>query len=99
MDAAPAAETAAVVERYARFARDEAPGRSALYAEWAAGVAGDAAVAGILARIPATRRQPPLVFAVTRMLGAPEAAFPDWAAWVRGHADELVAEASIRRLQ
>ncbi|MBD3942775.1 DUF2332 domain-containing protein [Microbacterium sp. NEAU-LLC] len=103
MDAAPdetsAAEQAGTVERYARFARDEAPGRSALYEDWAAGVAGDALIAGILARIPATRRQPPLVFAVTRMLGAPERPFPDWAAWVREHADDVVAAASIRRLQ
>jgi hypothetical protein len=95
----PDAETAAVVERYARFARDEAPGRSDLYADWARGVAADPDLAAILARIPATRRQPPLVFAVTRMLGAPEAAFPAWAAWLRGHADEAVAEASVRRLQ
>ncbi|GAA5203059.1 DUF2332 domain-containing protein [Microbacterium jejuense] len=96
---APPDETAAVVERYARFAREEAPGRSELYAEWADGVAGDADLAGILALIPATRRQPPLVFAITRMLGAPEQRFPVWAAWVRDHADEVVAEASLRRLQ
>lgn len=92
-------DEAAVVERYARFARDEAPGRSALYAEWAAGVAADPVVAGILARIPATRRQPPLVFAVTRMLGAPEASFAPWARWLVAHADEVVAEASARSLQ
>lgn len=89
-------ETVAVVERYGRFARDEAPGRSALYAEWAAGVAGDPEASAILARIPATRRQPPLVFAVARMLGAPDGEF---LAWLRGHADEVVAEASVRRLQ
>lgn len=104
MDAAAEHESAAAerqrtLERYARFARDEAPGRSVLYAGWAAGVAGDDTIAGILARIPATRRQPPLVFAVTRMLGAPEADYPAWAAWVRGHADQVVAEASRRRLQ
>ncbi|MEV4689120.1 DUF2332 domain-containing protein [Microbacterium sp. LWH3-1.2] len=92
-------ETDAVVERYARFARDEAPDRSALYAEWADGVAADALLAALLARIPATRRQPPLVFAVTRMLGAPEDAFPAWAEWLREHADEVVAAASVRRLQ
>ncbi|MFE7844219.1 DUF2332 domain-containing protein [Microbacterium sp. NPDC057407] len=90
---------AAVAERYARFARDEAPGRSELYEEWAAGVARDAEVQAVLARIPATRRQPPLVFAVTRMLGAPEAAFPLWAGWLFEHADEVVAEASRRSLQ
>ena len=89
----------AVVERYARFARDEAPGRSALYAGWAAGVAESPRVAEILARIPATRRQPPLVFAVSRMLGAPEEDFPAWEEWLIGHADELVAEASRRSLQ
>lgn len=92
-------ETAAVVERYARFARDEAPGRSALYAQWARGVADDVELAAILARIPATRRQPPLVFAVTRMLGAPEAGLPAWSAWLRAHADDTVAETSVRRLQ
>ena len=95
----PDAATAAVAERYDRFARDEAAGRSPLYAGWAAGVAADAAVAGILARIPATHRQPPLVFAVSRLLGAPEAAFPVWAAWLHEHAEEVVAEASRRRLQ
>lgn len=90
---------AAVVERYGRFARDEAPGRSALYAEWAAGVALDREVAQILARIPAERRQPPLVFAVTRLLGAPEAPFPEWSQWLVSHADDVVAEASRRSLQ
>jgi hypothetical protein len=92
-------EAAAVAERYGRFARDEAPGRSPLYAAWAAGVAADPAVAAILARIPATHRQPPLVFAVTRMLGAPEAPFPQWARWLSAHAAEVVAEASDRSLQ
>jgi len=95
----PDAATAAVAERYARFARDEAPGRSPLYADWAGGVAADPGLAAILARIPAAHRQPPLVFAVTRMLGAPEEASPVWAAWLREHADEVVAEASVRRLQ
>lgn len=90
---------AAVIERYARFARDEAPGRSALYEEWAAGVASHAEVARLLARIPPTRRQPPLVFAVTRMLGAPEAPFDAWAHWLAEHIDAVVAEAQTRSLQ
>lgn len=91
--------TADVVARYARFACDEAPGRSDLYAQWAAGVAGDEALAAVLARIPANRRQPPLVFAVTRLLGAPEGGYDAWAAWVHDHADEVVAETSSRMLQ
>lgn len=94
MDAA-----AEVAERFGRFARDEAPGRSALYSEWAEGVASDDLVTGILGRIPATHRQPPLVFAVTRLLGAPERSYPEWAAWVRAHADDVVAQCSAHSLQ
>lgn len=92
-------EIVVVRERYARFAADEAPGRSALYEEWASGVAGDEELCAVLARIPATRRQPPLVFAVTRLLGAPETSFASWREWMRSHADAVVAEASVRSLQ
>jgi hypothetical protein len=98
MDAAPPVAVE-VADRYGRFAREEAPGRSVLYGQWAAGVADDAEVAAVLGRIPATHRQPPLVFAVTRMLGAPEASYPVWAGWVLAHADAVVAECSARSLQ
>lgn len=91
--------TDAVQERYARFARDEAPGRSPLYAEWATGVAGDEAVRRVLLRIPARNRQPPLVFAVTRMLGAPAGGYPRWREFVLEHADRIVAECAGRSLQ
>jgi hypothetical protein len=90
---------AEVQERYRRFAQDEAPGRSALYEEWAAGISADAATAAILARIPAARRQPPLVFAVTRLLGAPLAPFAEWSSWLAAHADAVVAEGARRGLQ
>lgn len=91
--------TDAVQERYARFARDEAPGRSVLYAEWAAGVADDDEVRRVLARIPETRRQPPLVFAVTRMLGVGLVGYPQWRRFVLRRADEVVAECTRRSLQ
>lgn len=94
MDAA-----AAVAERFGRFAREEAPGRSELYAQWACGVESDPTLCAILGRIAPAHRQPPLVFAVTRMLGAPEEAYPRWAAWVAAHADAVVAECSRRSLQ
>lgn len=97
MDAA--AESAAVAERFARFARDEAPGRSPLYGQWAAGVAADADVQRVLARIPATRRQPPLVFAVTRLLGSGEPDFAAWRDWLLAHADAVAVEATRRSLQ
>ncbi|WP_404475341.1 DUF2332 family protein [Microbacterium aerolatum] len=91
--------TDAVRERYDRFATEEAPGRSAVYEDWARGVASDPAVQAVLARIPDTRRQPPLVFAVTRMLGAPLAGFAQWRAFVLAHADAVVEECSRRRVQ
>lgn len=91
--------TAAVRERYARFAREEAPGRSEVYEEWATGVAADDVVSGILARIPETHRQPPLVFAVSRLLGAETVGYAAWRAFVVAHADSLVAECSARRIQ
>ncbi|BDV31310.1 DUF2332 domain-containing protein [Microbacterium terricola] len=92
-------DLSAVADRYRRFAQTEAPGRSALYGEWAAGVAADVEIAGIIARIDAARRQPPLVFAVTRMLGAPESGYPAWAAWLRANADAVVRECGRRALQ
>lgn len=93
------AEAAAVAERYGRFARDEAPGRSALYTAWAATVADDPQVQRVLARIPARHRQPPLVFAVTRLLGAGETDADRWRAWLLAHADAVVAECGRRSLQ
>ena len=91
--------TDAVQLRYARFAAEEAPGRSELYAEWSRGVAADPEVSAVLARIPENRRQPPLVFAVTRMLGAGLTEYAQWREFVRAHADAIVEECSSRRLQ
>lgn len=91
--------TDAVQQRYARFAVQEAPGRSDLYAEWAAGVADDPEVQALLARIPENRRQPPLVFAVTRMLGVGSAAYRGWREFVIARADDVVAECAGRCLQ
>jgi hypothetical protein len=93
------AEARAVSERFARFARDETPGRSELYGEWATGVAGDRETAALLARIPANRRQPPLVFAVTRLLGVPETTYADWATWLPAHIDAVITECVRRGLQ
>ncbi|MFS0895293.1 DUF2332 domain-containing protein [Microbacterium sp. 179-I 3D3 NHS] len=91
--------TDAVERRYARFAREEAPGRSALYAEWAVGVAGDPEVQRVLERIPENRRQPPLVFAATRLLGAGLEGYPAWRRFLMAHAEAVVAECAARQLQ
>lgn len=89
----------AVVARYERFARAEAPGRSAVYEAWARRVVDDRAVASTLAVIPETRRQPPLVFAVMRLLGAPLDDVTAWAAWVVEHGDAIAAQCARRSVQ
>jgi len=84
--------------RYDRFAREEAPGRSAQYAEWAAGVAADERVLEMLAQLPSPHRQPPVVFAVTRMLGA-RGDYASWSEFVRNNAERVVAECAARTTQ
>jgi hypothetical protein len=92
-------EILAVADRYRRFAEHEAPGRSDLYARWAAAVVADPRLQEVLARIPARRRQPPLVFAVARLLGSGEPDADGWRDWVLAHADALVSECGRRSLQ
>ncbi|MCJ1708750.1 DUF2332 family protein [Microbacterium sp. VKM Ac-2923] len=89
----------AVVDRFGRFARDEAPGRSAVYEAWARRVVDDPAVATALARIAPARRQPPLVFAVVRLLGAPMDDLDAWAAWVVAYAGAIADECGRRSVQ
>ncbi|MBY6061693.1 DUF2332 domain-containing protein [Microbacterium esteraromaticum] len=91
--------TDAVRERFDRFARAEAPGRSEMYAEWAAGIASDAQMQRLLARIDPQHRQPPLVFGVTRLLGAPLGGYAVWREFVFDHADDIVAECERRTVQ
>lgn len=89
----------AIGERFARFAREEAPGRSAIYEGWAVGVALDPEMQQLLARIDEQHRQPPLVFAVSRMLGAPLGDYASWRAFSLAHAERLVAECARRGVQ
>lgn len=91
--------TDGVAERYERFALDEAPGRSEVYTEWATGVATDAGVQAVLERLMPQHRQPPLVFAVSRLLGAPVAGYRSWRQFVIDHADDLVTECARRGVQ
>ncbi len=93
------AEAGSVAERYGRFAAQEAPGRSDLYEEWATGVAADPDTQRLLARIRADRRQPPLVFAVTRMLGAVEGDYASWSRWLAANIDDVLSECAVRGVQ
>jgi hypothetical protein len=55
-----------IAAKYIRFAQNEARGRSPLYEQLALAVADDDAVLGLLAGLPAEKRQPNLIFASVR---------------------------------
>ncbi len=90
---------AEVQQRYARFATDEAPGRSDLYAAWAYVVATDEAVAAVIAEFAPQRRQPPLTFAVMRIAGAPEVSGTTWRDWVLAHRADILQAGEGRSVQ
>lgn len=92
-------EFSAVIERYRRFAVVEAPGRSDLYAAWAGRVVEDPELQRVLVRLPGMRRQPPLVFAVCRLLGSGDVDAEAWATWLLANADAVVAECLARSVQ
>jgi len=85
--------------RYARFASDEAPGRSEVYRQWAEGVAADEEILALLAQLASPHRQPPVVFAVTRMLGSGEGSYAEWVRFVRDNAEQVLAECRDRSTQ
>jgi hypothetical protein len=91
-------DAAQIADRYRRFAA-EARGESAVYEEWALGVARDALLLDAIGTLPAQRRQPYLLFAVSRLLGAPVGGYPAWRAWVLENWEPLHAEASSRLVQ
>jgi hypothetical protein len=88
-----------IAENYRAFARYAARGRSRAYQVLAAEVAADPVVLGYLARLPAAKRQPNLVFAAAcYLLGHP----PDIGslrAAVTGRGPELTAVIQSRRTQ
>ncbi len=84
---------------YRDFGELEARGQSALFEEWALGVAGDPVVIAAIEGLPPQKRQPNLVFAVARLLGAPERGYPEFRAWLLGHWPAVAREAAHRRTQ
>lgn len=84
---------------YDRFARAEAHGQSAIYEDWAAGVAIDLEVLELLHELPLAKRQPNLIFAVSRLLGAPEGPYVGFRRWLLAHWPSVAAEASVRATQ
>lgn len=75
---------------YRRFADLEAHGQSALYEEWARGIAGDPAMLSFLGTLPGMKKQPNLVFAAARLHGAPLAPYPRFREWLLAHWEDVL---------
>jgi hypothetical protein len=83
---------------YRNFAR-EAHGRSPVYEGWATGVATDAKVVRMLHELPLAKRQPNLIFAVSRLLGAPEGEYAPFRSWLVAHWPQVHDQARRRSTQ
>jgi hypothetical protein len=87
------------VNWYRWFAENEAPGRSALFEEWAYGVADDADVLDLLGELPRPKRQPNLLFACARLVGCPLVPYAEWRGWLLEHWPAVSAEMRARGTQ
>ena len=84
---------------YRDFGELEARGQSAIYEQWALGVADAPALITLIEELPLQKRQPNLVFACARLLGAPERGYPAFRRWLVQHWSRVVAEALARSTQ
>jgi hypothetical protein len=84
---------------YAAFADIEAPGQSALFEDWARGVAGDQQLLDLLVTLPKPKRQPNLLFACSRLLGCPLAPFEEWREWLLPNWPAVAAQMRVRATQ
>jgi hypothetical protein len=86
-------------EWYRTFGQVEARGNSAIYEEWAAGVAADPQFIGLLNYLPLQKRQPNLIFACSRLLGAPEGPYGPYREWMLKNSVAVAREALQRSTQ
>lgn len=84
---------------YRAFAAEEAHGSSAIYEDWALGVADDTAVLTWLDTMPRPKRQANLLFAAARSLGAPVGPWPGFRDWLGEHWDSVRARMMERTTQ
>jgi hypothetical protein len=86
-------------ERFHRFAAAAAEQGSPLYAKWAGRITADVDILNLIDRARPSQRQPVLVLAVCRLLGAPEGPYADLRAWMLDHQADLLAELDLRLTQ
>jgi hypothetical protein len=88
-----------IASRYQRFAEIEAPGQSAIFEDWASGVAGDEAILELLTELPTPKQQPNLFFACARLLGCPEGTYAEFRDWVLANWPAVSAQMRVRATQ
>lgn len=88
-----------IAERYRRFARLEAAGRSALYEQLALHVAASPDIRGFLSLMPADKRQPNLLFAAVRLVTGTPSSAADFENAVGNHVDAITAVMMTRTTQ
>lgn len=88
-----------VAETYRRFGEIEACGVSPIYEAWSRGVAQDPEVCTLISALPRSKRQPNLVFAVARLLGAPEQGYGPLREWLVSNWAEMVPVILARSTQ
>lgn len=88
-----------VAEGYRRFADIEARDISPTYYEWALAIAGAPVVVALIAQLPGMKRQPNLVFAAARFVGAPLGPYAEFREWLIACWDAVVAVVMARSTQ
>lgn len=91
--------TQVLADGYRRFAELEAAGVSEIYFDWATGIADDPAVLDLIAALPGIKRQPNLVFAAARFLGAPAGPYSDFRDWLIEHWEAVIPVIMVRSTQ
>ncbi|MEO7148101.1 MAG: DUF2332 domain-containing protein [Terrimesophilobacter sp.] len=86
-------------EWYRDFAVLEARGQSAIFEDWAQGVAGDPEILALIDGLPLQKRQPNLVFATARLLGVPERTYSEFRAWLLAEWPRVAPEILVRMTQ
>ena len=83
---------------YRQFA-EECKDQSAIFEDWALGIAEDPEIISLIDSLPLQKRQPNLIFAVSRLLGAPVSEFAEFRTWLVSNWQQVSAEAATRSTQ
>ncbi len=86
---APGADLRTIAHEYRLFAERQAKGHSPVYEMLSAAVAGDQRLLALLHALPPVKRQPNLLLAAARHLGAPLDSTGEFLTWVVTHWDQV----------